>query len=138
MSGAKQRFDAQPNPAESFSEPRPGSSTEGVTFSQTLGTAPGDGTAGTGGLGILRRGCHLRCSSHINGRAVLPAESGSHAAALGYIHPCTPVRTAAGDLPDKPIAGGGLAVRSLPPALATAMLILTVVLWSSPASTSEA
>ncbi|MBU1374880.1 MAG: hypothetical protein KKE02_03730 [Alphaproteobacteria bacterium] len=105
-----------------------------ITFSQTLGTALGDWTAGTGGLGYL--GAALIFVVMLGAVAALYAWSGVSRIILFWIAfiLTRPLGAAVGDFLDKPLDHGGLAL-SRPVAsavLAAAIVVLILVLPQRP------
>jgi uncharacterized membrane-anchored protein len=95
-----------------------------ITFSQTLGTALGDWTADTGGLGYL--GAAGIFSALLGVVAVLYLKTRISRVALFWAAfiLTRPLGAAVGDFLDKPVANGGLAL-SRP--LASAVLALAIV-----------
>ena len=61
-----------------------------IMFSQTLGTALGDWTADTAGLGLHRRGRRLRRTARLDPGRPLRHPRVPHAAVLGGVHPDPP------------------------------------------------
>ena len=78
-------------------------------FSQTLGTALGDWTADTAGLGY-RRGRRLRRTARLDPGRPLRHPRVPHAAVLGGVHPDPPLGAVVGDFLDKPLSAGGMAL----------------------------
>jgi uncharacterized membrane-anchored protein len=96
-------------------------------FSQTLGTALGDWTADTAGLGytgaaVVFGGCSRWSWQPTTGQAC------PHAAVLGGVHPDPPAGCRGRGFLDKPLSAGGLALSRYSASAALLAFMLTAIL----------
>lgn len=110
-----------------------------ILFSQTLGTALGDWVAdpATGwGLGYEGGALLFAAGLALGDRGILLDQHFAYGIVLGSVHPTRPLGATVGDLLDKPVADGGLAL-SRYTASVTLMVCMPALIFLLPQRAEE-